>query len=171
MEHALGRPLLRGGRTIPYDQDSVRIPPVVAATCSTPPDVFQRIHDNEGDDSVTPSLSSWHNDPPQEVRALLQNQLHDALPFLVILIHLAVTLSQLRTCPRFEPVTVHQVRPVARFSRPNRLTHQSATQTHIHLIAKVRAPACMETHPASCHLFPTAPLLLLLPTNCLPTSF
>ena len=68
----------------------------------------------------------WLDDPPQEVRALLQNLLHKCLPLIVLLLHLAVALSQLRACPHVEPVTFHQVRPVARFPRHNRLTHPSA---------------------------------------------
>ena len=66
-----------------------------------------RAHVRQGD----PSLSfDWHRDPPQEVRALLENLLHDTL---------------------FESVTFCQVRPVARFSCFNGMEHQGAIQAHV----------------------------------------
>ena len=73
--------------------------------------------------SCDPSL---HDDPPQEVRALLQNPLRNALPLLVPIHHLAVALSQLCACPRDESVTFQQLRPVAHFSRPERCKHLAA---------------------------------------------
>ena len=42
-----------------------------------------------------PTLSfDWHNDPLQEVRALLQDLLHNALPLVVLLLHLTVLLIE-----------------------------------------------------------------------------
>ena len=164
--------------TILYDQDSVRISPVVlAAECSTPPVAlphiwrthaptrppaafFQRVprtvraHVRQCD----PSLSfEWHGDPSQEVRDLVQDQSHDALPILVLLLHLAVAFSQLRTRSRVELVSYQQVRPVARFSRLKRVTHRSAIEPHASydLLARARAPP-----PASSPVLPTAPLFL-----------
>ena len=53
-----------------------------------------------------PSLpSNWHDDPPQTVRALLQNLLHNALSMIVTFLHLAVALPHLPTRPRIEPTT------------------------------------------------------------------
>ena len=48
-----------------------------------------------------PSLpSNWRDDPPQEVRALLQNLLHDALSLVVLLPHIVVALLHLHPRPR-----------------------------------------------------------------------
>ena len=62
--------------------------------------------------TMCPSLQvDWHEDPPQEVGALLLNLLHDAPALIVILPRLTVALRQLRHRPRVELVTLQQLRP------------------------------------------------------------
>ena len=52
---------------------------------------------------------NWHDDPPQEVGALLHNLLHDALAWIVILLRLVVASRQLRFCPGAELVPLQQL--------------------------------------------------------------
>ena len=120
-------------------------PPIVlATTCRTPPaalllpvllmrptsviSVTMRTHVRQCD----PSLPlDWNDDPPQEVRALLQDHLRNGLSILVSLLHLSVAVSHFHTCPKAEPVIVQAFRPVARFSCFTRLTHEVAIESQV----------------------------------------
>ena len=105
-------------RAVLRTQDAVRVPPVVLTTARRSPPtallllllfgIFKRImltmrtHVTQ----CGPTLSfGWHNDPSQEVRAPLQDLLHNALPHVVFLLHLTVARLQLRIRPRIEPGT------------------------------------------------------------------
>ena len=77
---------------------------------------------------MTPFLPLiWHADPPQEIRALLHNLLHAALSLVVILPYFIIAFLQLRPRPRIE-LTVEQLRPVVRSSRPDRSSYHHAWQ-------------------------------------------
>ena len=70
-------------------------------------------------------LFDWHDDPPQEVRALCKHLLRNTLSIFVFLLHLAVASSQFQTCPFAQRVIF---RPVASFQR---LTHERAIQPQV----------------------------------------
>ena len=56
---------------------------------------------------MAPSLPlDWQDDPPQEIRALLPNLLHDTLSLVVVLLHFMRVLLQLRPHPRIELITL-----------------------------------------------------------------
>ena len=55
----------------------------------------------------------WHDDPQEEVHALLQNLLRNALSALVFLVHFIVAFSHLLSCPCFESVIFRELFPIA----------------------------------------------------------
>ena len=66
--------------------------------------------------------SDWHDDPPQEVRALVQDLLYNALPFIVLLPHLIESLLYLHPRPKIETFAF-QKPPTNRFLlQPSSLT-------------------------------------------------
>ena len=54
------------------------------------------VHGRQCDISLT---FDWDDDPPQRVRAFLQDQLRNALSILVFLLHLTVAFAHFLTCP------------------------------------------------------------------------
>ena len=73
-----------------------------------------------------PSLSfNWHDEPPQDIRAPLQNLLHKALALVIVLLRLVTTLLQLSHHPGIDLITLQ---PVA---RPARSPHHYAWQLHV----------------------------------------
>ena len=107
-------------RAVLYDQDSVRVLPkliwaphhhlhYLPVPRGQPPDVifnWEAVAVTAHVRQCDPSLpSNWRPDPPQEVRALMQNLLHNALSLIVLLPHIVVALQYLHPRPRIEVLT------------------------------------------------------------------
>ena len=89
----------------------------------------------------------WHDDPPQQVRALLHNLLYNAPALVVILLHFVVALQRHRRRPRIELVALQQLRPVVRFPCCHRSSDQCACQVQT---ATVRRLICQSFAQFSC---------------------
>ena len=68
----------------------------------------------------------WHDDPPQDLRALLHDLFHNTLALIIILLRLIVALLQFRKHPKVEHISLHQLRPVVRSTRLDRFPHHDA---------------------------------------------
>ena len=124
-----------------------RTPRTTSCTASSvprrnPPDVvFKRIlmtvraHVRQRGSSLP---SDRRDDPPQEARALLQGLLHNALPRIVLLAHLAVALLYLHTRPRIETYARQELRPVVFFSSLHHLSDPCACQIHTVTVPRER---------------------------------
>ena len=106
------------------------------------------IDDNEGTyDSVTPPCPSTGN-MIRLRKSVLFCRICCTMPFRSSssCLHLAVALSQLRACPCIEVVTLHQIRPVARFVPPQSLVASKCQPSaYQYLLATAQAPPCMKT--------------------------
>ena len=155
------------------DQDSIRIHPVVlaAARCTPPISIYPSIgnkwqcgaHVRQCERSLS---FHWHDDPPQQVRALLHNLLYNAPALVVILLHFVVALQRHRRRPRIGLVALQQLRPVVRFPCCHRSSDQCACQvqdchctaTHLSIFCPVFLPSPRppeSTSQTSCWLLRT----------------
>ena len=76
------------------------------------------------------TFASLQFGPPQEVCALLQDLLYNALPLTVLVPHVVVTLLYVHPLPRIEAVALQQLRPVVFVSSLHRLSDLCIFQTH-----------------------------------------
>ena len=73
----------------------------------------------------------WHEDPNQEINALLQNLLLSALSAVCFLFYLVIAFSHFDTCPNAEFFVFEKSRPVTQFSSCTCLPHQGAIESQV----------------------------------------
>ena len=118
----------------------------------------------------------WHDDPPQEVRALLQNLLRNALSAVVFLFHIIVAFSHFHTCPNAESAIcqeLFQELSSNRLTSPHCILGASVSHRSENQCCAAKKKSSSLYGVSRCHL-PSAPIssqFLHLPKPFWPTLF